>query len=136
MTGQEILGRGAGLGPKAAAQLDGSGNRQHQWPAGLFSNLQGLSKDAGTAVGSDSAVNSTSQTPWLYKFRTLAATRSASRDFPTPPAPTSVTSRAWASSSSSCSNSCSRPTKLLVSAGRLYLARTVGSIRGPWALAI
>jgi hypothetical protein len=63
--------------------------------------------------------SSTSHTPSGNDRRTWAATRNASRVFPTPPGPVNVSSRAADNNRRTSTNSPRRPTKLLTSAGRL-----------------
>jgi hypothetical protein len=77
----------------------------------------------GTSPGSVTAASSTSHAPPGTSSAILAATVVASRVFPAPPGPTSVTRRPSLSCLSICACSCSRPTKLVRATRRLPRGR-------------
>ena len=73
-----------------------------------------------TRSGTESGARSTSQTPSAeFAHEAHDASRTASRVFPTPPAPVSDSSRDDASTPGNSRSSFRRPTKLVSSAGRL-----------------
>ena len=72
-----------------------------------------------TSAGSWSSASSTSQAPPAKPRPRLVAMRIARRVLPTPPGPTRLTRRAVASFLLASASSWRRPTKLVVSAGRL-----------------
>ncbi len=74
----------------------------------------------GIRPGTESGVRSTNQTPSGNSFTRVAASRKASRVFPTPPAPTRVNSGDDATTAGNSWSSFRRPTKLVSSAGRLW----------------
>ena len=63
--------------------------------------------------------SSASHTPSANRSTAPAANSTASRVFPVPPAPVSVTSRASPTSVPSIASSCSRPRKLVSCAGKV-----------------
>ena len=67
----------------------------------------------GTRSGSNRGASSTSQAPSEYSLRRSVATCTASRDFPDPPTPVSVTRWESASARFTEASSDSRPTRLL-----------------------
>ena len=71
----------------------------------------------GSSSGSRSAESGTSQTPSRYPAETWSAARRATRVLPTPPGPTSVTSRLSRSSACTRRSSAVRPIKSLASEG-------------------
>src|SRR3954470_8561242 len=79
-----------------------------------------------TRAGSCTFPSSTNQTPPAYRRRSSVATRRASRVFPTPPTPVSVTRRTVDSSRVSSATSASRPTKLVRSTGRFPVSTAGG----------
>ena len=73
---------------------------------------------AGTCAGSRTAASSASQTPSAKRPATCFATSPASRVFPAPPGPVSVTSRYSASWAAISAVAWARPTKLVSEAGK------------------
>lgn len=89
--------------------------------SGVMPDCSGSSRTpasvGGTNSGSCRADSSTSRTPSANRSATARAARSAVRLLPTPPGPTSVTSRDRANSAFSTASSSLRPTKLVNSTG-------------------
>ena len=73
---------------------------------------------SGTCPGSRTGASSTSQAPSANRPATRRATSSASRVFPAPPGPVTVTSRDCSSSTASSRTGPARPTKLVRIAGK------------------
>ncbi len=76
-------------------------------PCGVIPNT--VASAAGTEVGSPTDASSIIQTPSGNSAATSAPTSRASRDFPTPPTPVSVTSEFERTSSATAPTTGSRP---------------------------
>ena len=88
---------------------------------------------AGTSSPSSSRASSTILTPRPRRVPATLATSRARRVLPTPPGPTSVTTRAVSSSSATCSRSVSRPTKEDATTGGSEALDGAGSTAGTGA---
>ncbi len=86
-----------------------------------------LATAAGTWPGSDTGASSTKKVPPVRSSASRAATSTARRVLPDPPAPVTVTRRQDRTSEPTSACSASRPTKLLRYVGRLLVSSTAAS---------
>ena len=90
---------------------------------------------SATSRGSLTSARGTNQTPSLNWSSSARPTSMASRDFPVPPEPTSVTSGRLTTRAVSAANSPSRPTKVVSGAGRLPVLTPTDRMAGNSRLA-
>ena len=107
---------------KVAGQI-ASGSRTE-----VLSSPSAAAAAHGTWAGSLTAASSTSQVPSGKARRSSCATRTASRDLPTPPTPVSVTNRDADSARFTSAAAWRRPTKLVRSPGSVPAPRCVACV--------